>query len=169
MHALPILQLPLSKTDAESTIIPSTPTLKMLKKQKHILIVDDTVFHIFALKKMLNSIKITSVYEAYNGYQAVTIFQEKLSEIALILMDINMPKMNGFEAAIEINAIIKSKHIDIIPIVALSAQNDDSYLNTAVHSGICRYGILFILVAKPLRLDVLKELLRDYGFINDYC
>jgi CheY-like chemotaxis protein/anti-sigma regulatory factor (Ser/Thr protein kinase) len=142
MHALPILPLQLTKTDGESTVIPSTPTLKMMKKEKHILIVDDTVFHIFALKKMLNSIKITSVYEAYNGYQAVTIFQEKLGEIALILMDINMPKMNGFEAAIEINAIIKSKRIDIIPIVALSAQNDDSYLNTAVQSGICRYGKL---------------------------
>jgi CheY-like chemotaxis protein len=118
----------------------ATPACNLL--QKHILIVDDTVFNVYALKKMLNSISINSIYEAYNGKQAIEIFKEKREQISVIFMDINMPGMNGFEVATEINSLIAKNNYPRVQIVALSAQKDDDYLRKALNSGMCKYRTL---------------------------
>ena len=115
---------------ASPIVVPST--------KKHILIVDDTVFSLFALKSMLKILKITSVLEAYNGKQALEIYKEKWETIGLILMDINMPEMNGFDASFQINMLAKEK--GGIAIVAVSAQMDDGYIKRASECGICKYS-----------------------------
>ena len=110
--------------------------------KKSVLIVDDTVFNVFALKKMLNSIKITTIIEAFNGEQAVNLFKRYINDIGLIFMDINMPFMNGFEASSLINSMLSTHDLPRVPIIAISAQSDDEYLKKAPQCGIYKYRIL---------------------------
>jgi CheY-like chemotaxis protein len=107
---------------------------------KAVLIVDDTVFNVYAIKAMLNTLKVNRVLEAFNGKQAIEIVKSRASDIAVIFMDINMPEMNGFEAAEEITKFTRGEKMNNIPIVALSAQMDDDYTRKAVECGMCKYS-----------------------------
>lgn len=70
---------------------------------------DDEAFNLFALSNMLTDLKITSVFFE-SGYEAVTCFRKRLSAkccsrtFRLVLTDISMPGMDGFDVATEINA-----------------------------------------------------------------
>ena len=107
---------------------------------KTVLIVDDTVFNVYAIKAMLNTLKVSKVLEAFNGKQAIEIVKSRANDIAVIFMDINMPEMNGFEAAEEIMKFTRGEKMKDIPIVALSAQMDDDYTKKAVECGMCKYS-----------------------------
>jgi len=55
------------------------------------------------LKGFLKACDATNILEARNGKEAVDIYMKEHNKIGLILMDINMPVMNGFEASTFIN------------------------------------------------------------------
>ena len=65
-----------------------------MDKRQKILIVDDAEFNREILKEFLG--KAYSYLEAENGIQAIRILEEN-PEIDLMLLDVNMPQMNGFE------------------------------------------------------------------------
>ena len=64
-----------------------------MDKRQKILIVDDAEFNRFILKEILG--ETYNYLEAENGNQAIQIVEEN-PEIDLMLLDINMPQMNGF-------------------------------------------------------------------------
>ena len=69
-------------------------------QQKNILLVDDDCFNIFALQKLLERLKLPTIV-AYSGIRAVDLLHEEdISHIGLILMDCNMPVMDGLEVFI---------------------------------------------------------------------
>ena len=71
-----------------------------------ILTVDDNMTNLFALEKMLNLNKLY-LSKACNGKECVERVKERgMDGFDLILMDINMPVMNGLEAAMEINNLV---------------------------------------------------------------
>lgn len=84
-------------------------------KGKKILIVDDDVRNIYALRSVLID-KGAILEEAYSGQEAIQIINE-VADIDLVLMDIMMPEMDGYQAIQEIR---KSKNR--IPIIALTAK-----------------------------------------------
>ena len=65
-----------------------------MDKRQKILIVDDAEFNREILKEFLG--EAYSYLEAENGNQAIRILEEN-PEIDLMLLDVNMPQMNGFE------------------------------------------------------------------------
>lgn len=65
-----------------------------MDKRQKILIVDDAEFNREILKEFLGG--AYSYLEAENGIQAIRILEEN-PEIDLMLLDVNMPQMNGFE------------------------------------------------------------------------
>ena len=71
--------------------------------RKKILIADDTNFMRQMLKSALNPEKYQIVGEALTGEQAVEFYKEKQPD--LLILDINMPKMNGIDALTEIMKI----------------------------------------------------------------
>ena len=82
--------------------------------------VDDNTTNLFALKLMIKKLEV--VYqEAHNGKEAVVAFEEKPAD--LVLMDINMPVMNGYDASKCIKEWCATKGLHT-KIVALSAQNE---------------------------------------------
>ena len=80
-----------------------------------LLITEDEEVNFYYLKALLRKTK-ARVIRAKNGKEAVDIIAEHSGEIDLILMDINMPVMDGYEAL----KIIKSRHPEI-PIIAQTA------------------------------------------------
>jgi CheY-like chemotaxis protein len=114
---------------------------------KHILIVEDEIFNQQILFKMLqpeNPVLLT----ANDGIEALALIQEYPS-IDLILLDIKMPNMNGYEAIKE----IKKTHPEI-PIIAQTAYVEDK--NKIMNSGFDAF------IAKPINKNSLFELIASF-------
>ena len=94
-----------------------------------ILIVDDDRMMRLHLKSFLSNHGHT-VLEAGNGKEAIDVYEQTLPD--LILMDVGMPVMNGYEAA----TAIKQRTIDgFVPIIFLTAHGDDASLSKCLASG----------------------------------
>ena len=102
----------------------------MDKKQK-ILIVDDAKFNRDILKEILGD--AYNYLEAENGNQAIQMIGENIG-IDLMLLDINMPKMNGLEVLKALKDR-KSK----VKVLVLTVHNETEYLMKAVDIGINGY------------------------------
>lgn len=86
-----------------------------------VLLADDDGRNVFAIRNLLERSGI-DVVVAKDGFEAVKNFNE--NEIDLVLMDIMMPKMDGYEAIKQIRENIKGKNTPIIALTA-KAMNDD--------------------------------------------
>lgn len=99
-----------------------------------ILIVDDSELNRSLLSDMLS--ERFDVIEAENGTQAVMILREHELEISLMLLDIVMPEMDGFEVL----AVMNSKGwIETIPVIMISAETGSAYIDRAYDLGAVDY------------------------------
>ena len=85
-----------------------------------ILVVDDSPTEMFRFKEILNKNGF-DVIEASNGADGVTLAQAELPD--LVLMDIVMPGVNGFQATRQIARGVTTKHI---PIVIVSTKDQET-------------------------------------------
>jgi CheY-like chemotaxis protein len=99
-----------------------------------------------------------TIIAAVNGEDAVEKARQNFSEIALILMDVRMPRMTGYEACEIMKADPQLKDI---PVVFLSAKGQDSEIKTGMDVGAAEY------LLKPFAPTELtqrvSELLVKYG------
>jgi len=116
---------------------------------RKILLVDDDVRNIFALSSALEQ-KGAVVEIARNGLEAVAKVQED-EEIDLVLMDIMMPEMDGYEAMTEIR---KDPRFARLPIIAVTAKAMKDDQDRCLRAGANDY------LAKPIELDRLFSLIR---------
>lgn len=99
-----------------------------------------------------------SVTQAANGAEAV----EKAPQVMpdLIMMDVRMPKMTGYEACRQMKLIDGVKHI---PVVFLSAKGQDEEVQTGIDAGAIAY------ILKPFAPDELtrriNEILQEIGAV----
>jgi len=114
-----------------------------------ILIVDDKPENLFSLRKLLEVHGFTTD-SADSGEEALRKILQK--EYSLILLDVQMPGMDGFEVAETISGYSRSKHI---PIIFLSAVNTDKRF---VAKGYASGGIDYI--TKPIDPDILMHKVR---------
>ena len=116
-----------------------------------ILVADDDIRNIYVLSEALGA-KGAEIITANNGKQAV----EKLDanrDVDLILMDIMMPIMDGYEAATIIKNNAKTKDIPIIAITAKAMKEDRQ---KALDAGCDDY------MSKPLNIDILLGLVKSW-------
>lgn len=135
-----------------TSLLPSTgnsSTLEKVLKDKSILIVDDDMRNIFALSSALQSYDLT-IEVAHNGKEALTKLDLK-PDINLVLMDIMMPEMDGYEAMTEIRKQTRFKNLPIIALTAKAMKNDR---DKCISSGANDY------VSKPVDVDKLLSLIR---------
>lgn len=116
-----------------------------------VLIVEDNDLNMILIKKMISTIYPNlNIIEAKNGALAIESFLKESPQ--LILMDIQMPIMNGFEAA----AIIRDTHKSEVPIIAVSASvyadNEELFLKSKMN----KY------IEKPINSKILKLHLEEY-------
>lgn len=116
---------------------------------KKILLVDDDMRNIFALSKVLKEAGM-EIIKAENGIKALEAL-DKHPEVDLVLMDIMMPEMDGYEAMRRIRK--QSKFIDL-PVIALTAKAMKEDKNKCIEAGASDY------FSKPIDIDRLLSLMR---------
>ncbi|MBD1846768.1 HAMP domain-containing protein [Cyanobacteria bacterium FACHB-63] len=116
---------------------------------KKILIVDDDMRNIFALTSVLERYQIEIVY-AENGREGITMLQEHPS-IDLVLMDVMMPEMDGYETT---RAIRQVNQFSDLPIIALTAKAMRGDREKCMEAGASDY------ITKPVETDQLLSVLR---------
>jgi signal transduction histidine kinase/DNA-binding response OmpR family regulator/CHASE3 domain sensor protein len=133
----------------EVNILKKLGILTEVIKNKKVLIADDDVRNIFSISKTLEKHQM-HIVSAIDGKQAI----EKLNEnpdIDIVLMDIMMPEMDGYEAIALIRANPKFKNLPIIAVTAKAMMGDRE---KCIKVGASDY------ISKPVDQDQLLSLLR---------
>ncbi|MFZ2281227.1 MAG: HAMP domain-containing protein [Prosthecobacter sp.] len=123
-------------------------TNEVLRGRK-VLIVDDDARNIFALSTVLEN-QDMEILSATNGRQAIELIQAT-DDLAMVLMDIMMPEMDGYETMREIR---KQPEFRNLPILALTAKAMKGDREKCLEAGASDY------IAKPVNTDQLLSLLR---------
>jgi len=120
-----------------------------------IIIADDYYTNRLLVSEILKSLGHDFII-AENGQQALEALENN-NDIDLVLMDLEMPVMNGFEAM----RYIRDKLVypkSNVPIIALTAHNPGSYIQEGQESGFNK------LMGKPYSIDKIAELLESFKF-----
>jgi CheY-like chemotaxis protein len=120
---------------------------------RKVLVVDDDARNIFALTSLLEN-QGMNVFTATNGRSAIELIQ-KTPDLSIVLMDIMMPEMDGYETIREIR---QSHPSHLLPIVALTAKAMKGDREKCLDAGASDY------IAKPVNSDQLLSLLRVWLF-----
>ena len=116
-----------------------------------VLIVDDDIRNVFALTSVLEQHGLTVLY-AENGREGIEVL-EQYDDIAVVLMDIMMPEMDGYATTA---AIRKMPQFAGLPIIALTAKAMKGDREKAIDSGASDY------VTKPVDTDHLLTLMEQW-------
>ena len=109
-----------------------------------ILLIEDDAIEILKFNRSLIKLReVHELIEAHNGENALDILAEN-SQIDLILLDLNMPKMNGFEFLKQLRT---DPNLKYIPTVVLTTSINRSDLKQAYSIGIAGY------LVKPLKYE----------------
>ena len=110
-------------------------TDKMEKRNlPQLLVVDDSEMNREILKEILG--KEYRILEACDGEEALKMLEQYGTEISLVLLDIIMPKMDGFEVLAYMN---RDKWIEDIPVIMISSEGSESYIRRAYELGASDY------------------------------
>ncbi|MFZ4855408.1 MAG: response regulator [Desulfuromonadaceae bacterium] len=123
---------------------------------KKILIVDDDMRNIFSLSSVLSEKEIV-IFEAENGCEALKQL-DQFPDIDLVLMDIMMPEMDGYEA---MRAIRKDSRFKALPIIALTAKAMKGDREECLKAGASDY------IPKPVDVEKLFSLLRVWLYSRE--
>ena len=118
-------------------------------ENRRVLLVDDDMRNVFALSHILEE-KGMKIVTAVNGKKAVNVLK-KDTNFDIVLMDIMMPEMDGYEAMKLIRGKLKLKEL---PIIALTAKAMKEDKEKCLASGANDY------LSKPLEVDRLLSLMR---------
>jgi CheY-like chemotaxis protein/nitrogen-specific signal transduction histidine kinase len=120
---------------------------------RKVLVVDDDARNIFALTSVLENHEV-EVISATNGRHAIDIIQ-KTPDLAMVLMDIMMPEMDGYETMREIR---KDPAFRTLPILALTAKAMKGDREKCLDAGASDY------ISKPVNTNQLLSLMRVWLF-----
>jgi HAMP domain-containing protein/CheY-like chemotaxis protein/signal transduction histidine kinase len=118
---------------------------------KKVVVVDDDVRNIFALTSVLERNRM-EVMSAENGRTAIELLQQQ-PDTDIVLMDIMMPEMDGFET---MRRIRKLKQFENLPMIALTAKAMKGDREKCIEAGASDY------VSKPVDTDRLLSLMRAW-------
>jgi HAMP domain-containing protein/signal transduction histidine kinase/DNA-binding response OmpR family regulator len=116
---------------------------------RKVLVVDDDIRNIFALNSLLERHNM-EVITATNGQEAINLV-ESTEDLSLVLMDVMMPEMDGYET---MRRIRSKQQFRMLPIIALTAKAMKGDREKCLEAGASDY------VAKPVNTDQLLSLVR---------
>ena len=106
--------------------------IEVINKNITLLLVDDNPFNLLILSEYLKKLKEYSItsYNAYNGSQAMDIFHSlnqpsSKSPISMVLMDCQMPILDGYETAKQMRGLMEEKNYSPVFIIAITAFQDE--------------------------------------------
>ncbi|HLP50600.1 MAG TPA: response regulator [Chitinophagales bacterium] len=122
---------------------------EIIFQSKKVLLVDDDMRNVFALSKILKE-RGLQVVKAENGLNALEMLEAN-KDVAIILMDIMMPEMDGYEAMRRIRAMDDFKRLPIIALTAKAMKDDKQ---KCIDAGATDY------ISKPVDVERLLTLMR---------
>ena len=145
-------QLSEVKDEIKRSLLTPDRSLKIEKMKYSILVAEDDLVNRKLISALLKK-NGHSVAVAENGKEAI----ERLlkQSFDLILLDIEMPVMNGVEVAQRIRAGEAGEEAAGIPIIALTAHVSDNIIETCYNAGMNSY------LSKPVKIEVLNPLMSD--------
>lgn len=114
-----------------------------------VLVIDDDVRNIFAITTALESYQMQVIY-AESGRAGIELLQTQ-SDVSVVLMDVMLPEMDGFEATRQIRRMDQFKTLPIIMVTAKAMKGDRE---KCLAAGASDY------ITKPVDMDQLRSLLR---------
>jgi len=134
---------------AKRRMLEQLHSIEEVFKGKKVLIVDDDVRNVFALTSVLEAHGMEVIF-AENGRDGIEALEES-PDLDLVLMDIMMPEMDGYETMAAIREIPQFKQLPIISLTAKAMQGDRE---KSIASGASDY------ITKPVDTDQLLSLMR---------
>jgi len=124
-----------------------------MKSKKPILLVEDDEVDVMNIQRAIRDIKVTNmVNTATNGEEALAFLRGKdVEKPCVILLDLNMPKMNGIEFLREVK---NDKELKIIPVVILTTSKEEVDRTESFELGAAGYMI------KPVDYQQFLEVIR---------
>jgi two-component system chemotaxis sensor kinase CheA len=149
-NPLPKIAVPAAAPGVETAELPAEPSLQSTFVGKRVLIVDDDERNIFALTKALE-LQGMQVSTAKNGKKCLEMLDSLQGEVDIILMDIMMPELDGYQTMTQIRMLPAFHEL---PIIALTAKAMKYDREKCLEAGASDY------ISKPLQLDQLFSVMR---------
>ncbi len=130
----------------------SIPVMEKIPSKYKILIAEDDDINFQFLNVLLRSDNIEIVH-AVDGVEAVQ-FCQKTDDFKVVLMDLKMPRMNGYEATGKIKTINRD-----LPVIAVTAYSEMEDRQKAVQAGCDDF------IIKPIKKEILFEKLKKYNIV----
>ena len=140
----------------EEDAIDGEHRIERSKIKQQILLVDDSEINREILTEILKD--DYRILQAENGEEGIRILQEHENDIALVLLDILMPGLNGFDV---LNLMNVNHWIEDIPVIIISAENSSDYVRKAYELGASDY------VNRPFDSKTVYQ--RVYNIIKLYA
>ena len=112
-----------------------------------VLIVDDSLVIRSIIEKVVKPVGYETL-KASNGQEALDLLEKDADEVELVILDWNMPVLNGWET---LKAIKKDKAYDHVCIIMVSTESEDEKIDEAIAAGAHGY------ICKPFESDELIE------------
>lgn len=132
-----------------------TPLIKDFSHYR-LLVTDDHPVNMLFATKLLKKMGFTRIDSAVNGREAVEKVQSAEKNYDLILMDCQMPEMDGFTATKEIRELERTENRKRIPIVAMTAHAMEGDRDRCLAAGMDDY------ISKPVNPDKLQDVLSKW-------
>ncbi|PZW37955.1 response regulator receiver domain-containing protein [Mesonia algae] len=133
-----------------------------MKKKLSILLIEDDVIEVMKLNRTISTSKLPhEIIETKNGEEALNFLKSNKSLPDIILLDLNMPKMNGLEF---LNILKEDEVLKYLPTIVLSTSANQKDILACYKAGIAGY------IIKPLKYEdyVLKlRSLLEYWSLNE--
>jgi CheY-like chemotaxis protein len=121
----------------------------------HVLVAEDNDVNRVVIKGLLTKLGATIDF-AENGFEAVKLYRQHQEQYDIILMDCEMPELDGYEATRQIRAIEFEQGKAHIPIVAVTAHAVGESRDLCMQAGMDEY------ITKPIRLEALRQKLVQF-------
>jgi len=129
-----------------------------MRNLKILLIEDDEIERMKFTRVLKKNNYACKLEEATNGEEAVEILEDETKTPDLILLDLNMPKMNGIEF---LKSLKSNSQLKYVPVIILSTSNNHQDLKRCYEEGIAGY------LVKPLKyedyVEKIKALIEYWG------
>ena len=129
----------------------------MKNQPRGILLIDDDEVDVISVKRAMQKVNVTSHLQvAQNGVQALKLLrqQHQATRPSIIILDLNMPQMDGFQFLEELRADDELKSIPVIILTTSSAENDKI---KAFQSHVAGY------IVKPLSNTIFIEAINTFN------
>ncbi|MBS1563088.1 MAG: response regulator [Bacteroidetes bacterium] len=125
----------------------------MSRNPQHIVMTDDDLDDYYMFQSGLREVDASIKLTYFSCCKCLLNYLRSSNSLPdLIVLDMNMPEINGYECLLEIKKMEKAAHI---PVIIYSTSGDEAIVRSAYRHGAYRY------IIKPYTLDLIKHYIRD--------